>query len=63
VNTNLDDNFPVLKKLRKLVVEDIEKNTMQKGFEDTICELQDWLSELDNKIASFEKKKIMLHLN
>lgn len=63
MNTNLDDNFPVLKKLRKLVIEDIEKNTQQKGFEDTICELQDWLNEIDNKIARFEKKKVVLHPN
>jgi hypothetical protein len=61
VNKNIDDNFPVLEKLRKLVKEDIEKNTQQKGYEDTICELQDWLSEIENEIASFEKSREILH--
>jgi len=60
VNKNLDDNFPVLKKLRKLVVEDIEKSFQQKGNEEAFCELQDWLIEIDSKISQIEKKKLIL---
>jgi hypothetical protein len=60
VNKNLDDNFPVLKKLRKLVVEDIENINQHKGLEDNFSELQEWLIEIDNKIKRIEKKKLIL---
>ena len=55
---SIDNNFRGLKKLRKLVMLDINNSIQIKGFDDTICEFLDWLIEIDIEISKLKRKKI-----
>jgi len=56
VKINFENNLRILKKLRKLVIADIKNYTQLEGFEDTVCEFEEWLNEIEGNIVRLKKK-------
>ena len=52
----LENNLLELKKLRKLVIKDIQNLNQVEESEDAICELEEWLNEIENNIVRLKKR-------